>query len=79
MITFTLASGFRMLVFNSRKFGVICVSLPAELITDTLVLQVSLYRHLQVVYFVNSGSEANDLAMLMARLYTKRFDVISLQ
>ena len=24
----------------------------------------------QVAYFVNSGSEANDLALLMARLYT---------
>ncbi|KAK3915939.1 Alanine--glyoxylate aminotransferase 2, mitochondrial [Frankliniella fusca] len=31
----------------------------------------------QVVYFVNSGSEANDLAMLLARLYTKQFDIIS--
>ena len=32
---------------------------------------------LQVVYFVNSGSEANDLAMVMARLHTGNFDVIS--
>ncbi|XP_034240852.1 alanine--glyoxylate aminotransferase 2, mitochondrial [Thrips palmi] len=32
---------------------------------------------LKVVYFVNSGSEANDLAMLLARLYTKQFDIIS--
>jgi len=31
------------------------------------------------VFFVNSGSEANDLAMLMARLYTKSFDVVSLR
>ena len=28
---------------------------------------------------MNSGSEANDLAMLMARMYTGRFDVISLR
>lgn len=34
-------------------------------------------RHFQTVYFVNSGSEANDLAMLMARMYTGRYDVIS--
>ncbi|XP_077869614.1 alanine--glyoxylate aminotransferase 2, mitochondrial-like [Saccoglossus kowalevskii] len=27
-------------------------------------------EHLKVVYFVNSGSEANDLAMTMARLHT---------
>lgn len=32
---------------------------------------------LKVVYFVNSGSEANDLAMLLARLHTKQFDIIS--
>ena len=30
-------------------------------------------------YFVNSGSEANDLALLMARLYTENYDVIALR
>ncbi len=34
---------------------------------------------LSVVYFVNSGSEANDLAMLMARLHTGNYDIISLR
>ncbi len=34
---------------------------------------------LGVTYFVNSGSEANDLAMLMARLHTGNHDVIALQ
>lgn len=34
---------------------------------------------MQVVYFVNSGSEANDMAMLMARLYTGNFDIIALR
>lgn len=34
---------------------------------------------LKVVYFVNSGSEANDLAMLMARLYTGNYDLIALR
>ena len=34
---------------------------------------------LKVVYFVNSGSEANDLALLMARLYTGNYDVIALR
>jgi alanine-glyoxylate transaminase/(R)-3-amino-2-methylpropionate-pyruvate transaminase len=35
--------------------------------------------NLKVVYFVNSGSEANDLAMLMARAYTQNYDVIALR
>ena len=34
---------------------------------------------LSVVYFTNSGSEANDLATLMARAYTGNFDVIALR
>lgn len=34
---------------------------------------------LKCVYFVNSGSEANDLAMLMARLYTGNYDLIALR
>jgi alanine-glyoxylate transaminase/(R)-3-amino-2-methylpropionate-pyruvate transaminase len=35
--------------------------------------------NLKVCYFVNSGSEANDLALLMARAYTGNFDVIALR
>lgn len=34
---------------------------------------------LSVCYFLNSGSEANDMALLMARLYTGNYDVIALQ
>ena len=34
---------------------------------------------LKVVYFVNSGSEANDLAVLMARAHTGNSDVIALR
>ena len=34
---------------------------------------------LKVCYFVNSGSEANDLALLMARVCTGNFDVIALR
>ncbi|KAJ6929411.1 hypothetical protein NC652_013327 [Populus alba x Populus x berolinensis] len=33
--------------------------------------------NLKVVYFVNSGSEANELAMLMAGLYTGNLEMIS--
>lgn len=34
---------------------------------------------LKVCYFVNSGSEANDLALMMARLYTGNYDMIALR
>lgn len=34
---------------------------------------------LGVVYFVNSGSEANEIAILMARAFTGNFDVIALR
>jgi alanine-glyoxylate transaminase/(R)-3-amino-2-methylpropionate-pyruvate transaminase len=34
---------------------------------------------LKVCYFVNSGSEANDLALLMARVYTGNYDMIALR
>jgi alanine-glyoxylate transaminase/(R)-3-amino-2-methylpropionate-pyruvate transaminase len=34
---------------------------------------------LKVCYFVNSGSEANDLALMMARAYTGNYDVVALR
>lgn len=33
----------------------------------------------QMIYLTNSGSEANDLAMLMARLYTGNYDIVTLR
>tara|TARA_B100001123_G_scaffold106977_1_gene124523 strand:+ start:330 stop:1688 length:1359 start_codon:yes stop_codon:yes gene_type:complete len=45
----------------------------AKLLTSTLP------DKLTRVYFVNSGSEANDLALLMARLYTGNYDAIALR
>jgi alanine-glyoxylate transaminase / (R)-3-amino-2-methylpropionate-pyruvate transaminase len=42
-------------------------------------LTSKLPSHLSVCFFVNSGSEANDLALALSRLYTGRFDVISLR
>lgn len=33
----------------------------------------------QVCHFVNSGSEANDLALMMARAHTGNFDIVSLR
>lgn len=35
--------------------------------------------NLKACYFVNSGSEANDLALLMARAYTGNYDIIALR
>jgi alanine-glyoxylate transaminase/(R)-3-amino-2-methylpropionate-pyruvate transaminase len=35
--------------------------------------------NLKVCYFVNSGSEANDLALLMARLHTGNYDILALR
>lgn len=42
-------------------------------------LAATLPGDLKVCYFVNSGSEANDLALLMARAYTGNYDVIALR
>ncbi|XP_076470378.1 alanine--glyoxylate aminotransferase 2, mitochondrial-like [Babylonia areolata] len=42
-------------------------------------LTATLPDNLKVVYLTNSGSEANDLALLMARLYTGVFDAVSLR
>lgn len=58
--------------------------------TTSIYMQPKIYEYaerlssklpgdLNVVYFVNSGSEANDLALLMARLYTKNYDVLTLK
>lgn len=33
----------------------------------------------QVVYFVNSGSEANDMAMMMARIYSGNHSILALR
>lgn len=42
-------------------------------------LAAKMPRGLEVTYFVNSGSEANDLAVTMARLYTGNSDVIAVR
>ncbi|CAF5160386.1 unnamed protein product, partial [Rotaria sp. Silwood1] len=36
-------------------------------------------KHLSVCLFVNSGSEANDLALHLAKEYTKQHEVITLR
>ncbi|XP_028846907.1 ethanolamine-phosphate phospho-lyase [Denticeps clupeoides] len=42
-------------------------------------LQATLPEKLSVCYFVNSGSEANDLALRLARQYTGHKDIITLE
>ena len=42
-------------------------------------LTATLPDKLSCVYLVNSGSEANDLAIMMARLYTGNYNIISLR
>ena len=42
-------------------------------------LAEKLPEDLEVTYFVNSGSEANDLALTLARLYTGNHDVVALE
>jgi len=42
-------------------------------------LTAKLPGNLKVCYFVNSGSEANDLALLLARQYTGNNDIVSLR
>ncbi|WAR13621.1 AGT2-like protein [Mya arenaria] len=42
-------------------------------------LASKLPENLKVVYFVNSGSEANDLAVHMARMHTGTYEVVSLR
>ena len=42
-------------------------------------LTAKMPKNLKVCYFVNSGSEANDLAMMLMRAYTGAWDIISLR
>lgn len=42
-------------------------------------LTEKLPKELSSVYFVNSGSDANDLAIMMSRLYTGNYDIIALR
>lgn len=36
-------------------------------------------ENLEVCFFVNSGSEANDLALRLAQIHTKNKDVVTLE
>eukprot|EP00116_Pleurobrachia_bachei_P001840 sb/3462102/ len=45
----------------------------------TKAMAKKLPKELSVIYFCNSGSEANDLAMLMARAYTGNLNIVGLR
>src|ERR1051325_7262084 len=55
------------------------IYLHPNIVTYAEKLAAKMPGDLKVCYFVNSGSEANDLALLMARLYTGNYDVLALR
>jgi alanine-glyoxylate transaminase/(R)-3-amino-2-methylpropionate-pyruvate transaminase len=64
---------------NERLQHTTTIYLHPNISTYAEKLAAKMPGDLKVCYFVNSGSEANDLALLMARLYTGNFDVIALR
>ncbi len=57
---------------------IIKFSLVSVRISKGAVYSIMLFV-LQVVYFTNSGSESNDLALTMAKLYTGADDIVGLR
>ena len=55
------------------------IYLHPNIVEYAQALAAKMPSDLKVCYFVNSGSEANDLALLMARAYTGNYDVIALR
>ena len=66
------ANQMRLLNTNSR-FNYSAITEYAEMITETLPPQ------LDTVFFVNSGSEAVDLALRLAMAYTSRPDIVCMR
>jgi alanine-glyoxylate transaminase/(R)-3-amino-2-methylpropionate-pyruvate transaminase len=64
---------------NSRLQHTTTIYLHPNIAKFAQKLAGTLPENLNCVYFTNSGSEANDLAILMARAYTKNYDVIALR
>ncbi len=55
------------------------IYLHPNIATYAEMLAAKMPGNLKVCYFVNSGSEANDLALMMARAYTGNYDIIALR
>lgn len=60
-------------------FWEVCLHLRLVYCTTLPFLLCQLNLFFQVCYFTNSGSEANDVALKMARIYTKAHDIVSLR
>ncbi|KAF8369033.1 hypothetical protein PRIPAC_86862 [Pristionchus pacificus] len=56
-----------------------CIYHTEPVLEYAAALTAKLPEHLSVCFFTNSGSEANDLALALARLHTGRFDVLSMR
>ena len=70
-----------MVAAGCRQMGTISTNnrfLHDELVKCAQNLVERMPEELTVCYFVNSGSEANDLALRLARNHTKQQDVITL-
>ncbi len=55
------------------------IYLHPNIVEYATALAAKMPGNLKVCYFTNSGSEANDLALLMARAYTGNYDMIALR
>lgn len=64
---------------NERLQHTTTIYLHPNISEYAAALAAKLPGDLKVVYFVNSGSEANDLALLMARAYSGNYDLIALR
>ncbi|KAM5193811.1 alanine--glyoxylate aminotransferase 2, mitochondrial [Mantella aurantiaca] len=62
-----------------RLWHTTCIYLHSPIHEYAEKLTSRLPGKLKVLYLANSGSEANDLALLMARQHTGNFDIISLR
>ncbi|XP_058813469.1 alanine--glyoxylate aminotransferase 2-like isoform X2 [Topomyia yanbarensis] len=66
---------------GSRQIAILSTNnrfLHDELVKCAQTLAEKMPSNLSVCFFVNSGSEANDLALRLARQHTKRYDIITL-
>ena len=64
---------------NTRLQHSTTIYLHPNIATYAEKLAAKMPGKLKVCYFVNSGSEANDLALTMARAYTGNYDIIALR
>ena len=64
---------------NERLQHSTTIYLQPNIVEYARDLAAKMPGELKICYFVNSGSEANDLALLMARAYTGNYDVIALR